>query len=389
MNLRFLGILVPFVVTACLRDSPRPAAPPDSSASGPSQDVASVPRPEVRAKSAPLPGFMKGINLGNGLDAPNEGEWGVTLRERHFEMAKAAGLDHVRLPVRFSGHAKLDKPFTIGSDFFSRVDWAVKQALSNGLSVIIDLHHYNELMKKPDENSDRLVGLWQQISAHYKDQPPQVAFEIINEPSDKFDADRVNAVTARAIAAIRVDNPTRIIIADPYFWASAEHLTEFKLPDDPNVVASFHMYAPILFTHQGSQWMTAEFQTRGVVFPGPPATKVEPTGVAQSTDWVRNWFVGYNSAPLATNPGGPKAVFDVFALVEDYILKTKKRVYLGEFGALDTADSKSRANYVRLVRQEAERHNIGWGYWDDGGGFLAMDVKSNSWVPFLKAALFD
>src|SRR4051794_14090901 len=106
MNLRFLGILVPFVVTACLRDSPRPAAPPDSSASGPSQDVASVPRPEVRAKSAPLPGFMKGINLGNGLDAPNEGEWGVTLRERHFEMAKAAGLDHVRLPVRFSGHAK-------------------------------------------------------------------------------------------------------------------------------------------------------------------------------------------------------------------------------------------------------------------------------------------
>ena len=82
-------------------------------------------------------------------------------------------------------------------------------------------------------------------------------------------------------------------------------------------------------------------------------------------------------------------MFDVFALVEDYILKTKKRVYLGEFGALDTADSKSRANYVRLVRQEAERHNIGWGYWDDGGGFLAMDVKSNSWVPFLKAALFD
>jgi len=53
-------------------------------------------RPDVIARSAPLPGFMKGINLGNCLDAPAEGAWGTSISEKHFEMAAAAGFDHVR-----------------------------------------------------------------------------------------------------------------------------------------------------------------------------------------------------------------------------------------------------------------------------------------------------
>ena len=61
-----------------------------------------LPRPEFAAKSAPLPGFMKGINLGNCFDAPSEGAWGTVISEKHFEMAEAAGLDHVRLPARFT-----------------------------------------------------------------------------------------------------------------------------------------------------------------------------------------------------------------------------------------------------------------------------------------------
>ena len=27
----------------------------------------------------------RGVNFGNGLDAPSEGEWGLTLQESHFE----------------------------------------------------------------------------------------------------------------------------------------------------------------------------------------------------------------------------------------------------------------------------------------------------------------
>jgi endoglucanase len=162
-----------------------PAATASGGALAPIHAVSEVPLDTVGATSEPLPGFMRGINLGDALDAPSEGAWGVVLKPEHFAMAKAAGLDHVRLPVRFSAHAGDSAPFKIDEDFFKRVDWAIQQATANGLSIIVDLHHYEELMKKPSENADRLVGMWVQIAARYKDQPATVAFELINEPCDE------------------------------------------------------------------------------------------------------------------------------------------------------------------------------------------------------------
>ena len=40
--------------------------------------VSEVEPPPVEAVSEPIPGFMRGINLGNALDAPQEGAWAVT-----------------------------------------------------------------------------------------------------------------------------------------------------------------------------------------------------------------------------------------------------------------------------------------------------------------------
>src|SRR5258708_5592969 len=51
------------------------------------------------------PRLRRGMNLGNALDAPNEGAWGVVLGASDFVAARQAGFDHVRLPVRFSAHA--------------------------------------------------------------------------------------------------------------------------------------------------------------------------------------------------------------------------------------------------------------------------------------------
>ena len=74
--------------------------------------------------------LARGINLGNALDAPKEGEWGVTLKEQYFQLIKDAGFNSVRIPVRWSAHALSEEPYTIDSSFFKRVDWAVENALS-------------------------------------------------------------------------------------------------------------------------------------------------------------------------------------------------------------------------------------------------------------------
>lgn len=342
------------------------------------------------AQSAPIDGLKRGINLGNALDAPSEGAWGVTLDVRHFEMAAAAGLDHIRLPARFNAHAATNAPYTVDPAFFERVDWALDQAAEKGLSIIVDFHHYEEIMKEPDAHEDRFLGIWKQIAERYKNRPESVIFELLNEPNGNLHADILNRLVNKAIPIIRATNPTRRIIVDGYFWAAADWLDKLELPpNDQNVIASFHMYQPILFTHQGAPWMTSEYGTSGIVFPGPPGTPITPVDAANSVGWVRDWFVGYNSLPTETNPNGPAGVRAEFDKVDRYIRSTGRRVYLGEFGCIDKADAQSRATYVRLVRQEAERRGIAWTYWDDGGSMMAMDVKNGNWVTYLHDALLQ
>jgi endoglucanase len=125
------------------------------------------------------------------------------------------------------------------------------------------------------------------------------------------------------------------------------------------------------------------------IFPGPPATKITPASAAQRTPWTRAWFDDYSKLPLERNPSGPSTVFSHFTKAEEYVAKTGKRMYLGEFGAVDNADPGSRLNYIKLVREEAERHGFGWAYWDDGGKNKGMDVTTGSWVPVIEAALFE
>src|SRR5438094_3837977 len=84
----------------------------------------------------------RGINLGNALEAPKEGDWGVTLKAEYFKAIKEAGFQTVRLPVKWSAHAKAEAPYTIDAKFAERVDWAVDQALANKLNIVVNVHHY-------------------------------------------------------------------------------------------------------------------------------------------------------------------------------------------------------------------------------------------------------
>jgi len=49
--------------------------------------------------------LQRGINFGNMLESPTEGEWGLRVQEKYFDLVKEAGFDFVRLPVRWNSHA--------------------------------------------------------------------------------------------------------------------------------------------------------------------------------------------------------------------------------------------------------------------------------------------
>lgn len=384
LSKRLLLALCAFVPLAC-----RSAQPAASAVAAIDR---TLPRPDPIATSAPIPGFMRGINLGNCYDAPREGAWGTVISEKHFEMAAQAGFDHVRLPVRFSApeRAATNPPYTVAEEFFRKVDWAIDQALSRKLSIIVDFHHYEEIHKDPAAHKERFYAIWRQIAERYAPRPAEVAFEILNEPNGALTPLIVNEITAEALRIIREKNPARLVFANPYFWGASDYLKQLDLPPgDPNVVADFHMYQPILFTHQGAPWMEPWYQTKGVIFPGPPSEPLKPAPTTQGQAWVEQWFADYNRLPTDRNPGGPSTVFTHFDNAASWVKQTGKRAYLGEFGAIAFADQQSRENYLWLVRTEAERRGIGWAYWDDGGQFKMMDTRTGNWNEGLRRALLD
>ena len=82
----------------------------------------------------------RGINLGNMLDAPEEGQWGVRLEPAYIDKV-AASFATVRLPVRLTNHAALTGDAKLDEGFARRVDQAVDALLAKGVYVILDLHH--------------------------------------------------------------------------------------------------------------------------------------------------------------------------------------------------------------------------------------------------------
>jgi endoglucanase len=255
------------------------------------------------------------------------------------------------------------------------------------------MHHYDELMQAPREHADRLVELWRQLATRYRGLPRALVYEILNEPTGKLTAEVLNPLLARTIAAIRVIDATRILIIEGANWSSAKDLRDtLEFPKgDPNIVASFHMYAPHYFTHQGAHWMPPSFGTRGIVFPGPPATRAEPLPATAESSEGAAFFQRYDSEPSATNPSGPATVIEELDMAKAFADRTGLRVHLGEFGVIAHADLASRERWTRLVRTEAERRGFGWAYWDYCQAFAAFTPcgAEGGWVPELKSALLD
>jgi len=302
----------------------------------------------------PMP-FSRGLNMGNALEAPIEGAWGMFIREEFFSIIKEAGFDHVRIPIRWSAHASETYPYEIWPGFLGRVDEVIYQALSQGLTVIINIHHYEDLMNYPEEHKARFLALWSQISYFYKDWPDNLYFSVLNEPMGNLTADLWNEYLVDVLKVIRETNPERKVVIGPANWNAVTHLAFLRWPkDDENLIATFHYYSPFEFTHQGAGWVN-------------------------------------NPPPIGTKWTGSEAEVTSIQRDLDRALRFSQEnnvtVWLAEFGAYSTADMESRALWTRTVAREAEKRGIPWSYWEFGSGFGVFDRTTNEWRTELLDAL--
>ncbi len=299
----------------------------------------------------------RGVNLGNALEAPREGEWGMVLQEEFFPLIREAGFDTVRVPIRWSAHALREAPYTIMPDFFQRVDWVIENALKHDLNVVINMHHYEELFRDVSGERERFLALWDQIATRYRNLPASVVLEPLNEPHGMLTSALWQQLFEEVLSVIRKTNPQRNVILTGANWGNADSLLDMRRPNDPHLIATFHYYLPFAFTHQGAEWVDGSNAWIGTTWKGSGNQKAN---VDWDLDRVARWAKD-NNIP----------------------------VWMGEFGSYGKyADIESRERWTRYVARAAEARDFAWAYWEFGAGFGVYDRDRKQWnEPILRALI--
>jgi endoglucanase len=340
--------------------------------------------------------FMHGANCGNYLEVPPQQNWSVKHTPKDLARMHDEGFDHVRIPVGWHHYAGPAPDYRLSNEIFEKTDALVTNGLALGLNVLVNIHHFDRFTSDPSAHKNEFFAIWRQIAEHYaqvglkgNQASGTLAFELLNEPKDKATTPLMNPIYSEAITQIRKTNPTRTIFVGPGRFNNVDELSQLILPnDDPNIVVTVHNYDPFYFTHQGATWTKGSTDTKGIVFPGPPATPVGPAPSATTNQSVLNWLKDYNALPTEQNPSSPRVFAGKLRLAREWSDYYGRPVHVGEFGCYTSADAKSRSKYYAEFRRACEEQHIGWALWDWKAGFRYWDEKREQPMTGMREALF-
>ena len=258
----------------------------------------------------------RGINLGNVLSAPIEGNWAGAATEQYFIDVANAGFANVRIPMDFFGtrtsgnnavySANANTNFTgsrsdyiVSSTYLNRIEQVIQWGLDNDLIIILDFHgatlksefiytfdtdeteYTHPTSAKRAADLTKFYAIWEQISNRFKDYSDDLVFEVINEPYFHISASEMDEINTEVISIIRAsggNNSTRKIVITGGSQNSFRAITTIGsqiINSDNYLIATFHYYLPFSFTkssdyrYDDNNWGTnqdkndvdADFQT--------------------------------------------------------------------------------------------------------------------------------
>lgn len=290
--------------------------------------------------------MRKGINLGNTLEPPYEGEWGnPTTQEYMFDMYKKEGFDCIRVPVRWDKHMGTTSPYKISETWFARVEQILDWGLSKGMYVVVNTHHDSWIKDNYANpiNQARFDSLWSQVATRFKNKSERLIFEICNEPQGAMTKAQNDEMHQKAINVIRKTNPTRLIIFQGIDWGGSDALINAAIPpNDPYLIGSFHSYDPWPFGLEGTGTFTSS----------------DVTTLTAKFQKVKNWSIK-NNIP----------------------------VFLGEFGGTSKCEYNARMRQYKTYVELAETFGFSSCAWDDGGEFKIMNRTAKTWYDDIKDIL--
>ena len=298
--------------------------------------------------------FHKCINIGNALEAPKNMPWDVKMDTEYFDIIKDAGFDSVRLPVRFSDYVNKDT-YILDEQIMKNIDYYIDYALNNDLMLILDFHHFEEIMETPEEYKEMFLKIWDQLSKRYKNYSNKLVFELLNEPRDNLSGSLWNQYLKEGIQTIRNNDKRRKIIVGPDNYYSVDRLYDLEIPKDRNLILTFHYYEPNKFTFQGDPYHEGYEILKNIKWTG--------------TDEER------------------RVLYNKFDIVKKYSRENDIPVFLGEFGVNRKVKEPFRKDWIEAVREEADKFNFSWSYWEFCSNFGIYDRESKTWSEDLNALI--
>jgi hypothetical protein len=312
-----------------------------------------------------------------------------------FELIRSLGFDFIRLTVdpgpllSTEGEKRQEALALLTAD--------VTAVTQSGLKVVFNIHpvtqvpaYSNELVNGSADAPgvsryrDMIVDLAKALVPLGTD---KVAIEPFNEPShypcDMWGDNDWQQIMATTVAAIRAVSTEITVVATGACGGNVDGVTDLDPSfDDPNILYSFHMYEPHLFTHQRSEqeadfasglpWPASEGSpeaARAMLSAHMDAAGVPPDEQARQLEAVR----GYIDEYFAENWGEAQMQARLQQAVDWANAHNipPSRLFMGEFGAmLMSADGRSgafdadRLRYLETLRKLAEDHGIPWSVWE-------------------------
>ena len=237
------------------------------------------------------------------------------------------------------------------------MDGVIGQAFERKLAVVINIHHYEEIMQSPAAHKARFLAMWEQLARHYQNYSGDLIFEILNEPNGSLTSQLWNEYLRDAITTIRQTNPGRTLMVGAANGYALTSLSSLVLPaDDKNIIVAVHYYNPFQFTHQGADWVAGSEAWLGTMWQG---TAAEKQAMTRDFATITAWGTAHN-----------------------------RPLNIGEFGAYSKADMQSRALWTDYLARTAEANGMSWHYWEFISGFGAYDGTVDDWnYPLLNALI--
>lgn len=312
-------------------------------------------------------GFQNGVDLGGWLSQGSYDREHLEsfITEKDIKIIAGWGLDHVRLPVDYNifetdeGELKND-----GIEF---VDKALEWCEKYKLNMIIDVHkvYGYSFYSGDNENGffdddrlqERFYRLWERLAVRYGKYPERVAFELLNEVTDKSYSKTWNKIAQNCIGMIRKFAPKTKILIGSYWNNSIDALKDLDKPYDENVVYNFHCYDPFLFTHQAAYWVDEMPEDLRVDYPGNAEfyrDKLKELGIDDKDDYSAVGENGFDTKYFE------KKFKKAVKLCED----RRCALYCGEYGVIENADPKQTLMWYKDISAAFKKFGIGHAAWN-------------------------